>query len=281
MRHSKVTTLSPESIARFQSWLYGKARSAHTTKGYCSDLQMFLRDLGGETPTVDMEEEFEELGESWLTKNRRVLAPRTSARRLTSLREFAKWAGYPELMQDYSAPDAGKGIPHPLPEGMAGVRRLLAATENERQKALIALLGMVGLRMHEALEVTAQNFSFQGADCWLTVRGKGDKTRTVPVSNEAFEYLAQPIARVMGTNSPIVPLKDRFARRIITELGEKAKLMRRIASHDLRATFATAVYNKTKSQRLVQMLLGHASGQTTEIYIGVAMEEMKMGVAEL
>lgn len=277
----RATTLTHESIDRLRSTLSAKAKSAHTVKAYCTDLKMFLQELGDEEPSVEMETEFEELAEAWLTKHRRTLAPRTTARRLTSLRAFAVWAGYPDLLQEYSAPDAGTPIPHPLPEGMDGVRRLIAATGNERQRALVALCGMVGLRLHEAISVRASDFTFQGRNTLLTVHGKGEVTRHVPVNEEAMTHLLHPIARAMGTSEPIVPLKDRFARRVITNLGVKARLSRRIASHDLRATFATAVYDKTKNQRLVQMLLGHASGRTTEVYIGIAVEQMQKGVEDL
>jgi site-specific recombinase XerD len=202
---------------------------------------------------------------------------------LTSLREFSKWAGYSELFTDYRAPDAGQAIPHPIPEGMAGVRKLLAATDNERQQALVALCGMAGLRLAEALSVTAADFIFtQGGDrsgeATLRVRGKGDVTRYVPLSEEALRYLVAPIARVMGTSNPVVPLNERFARRCITNLGVKARLQRRIASHDLRATFATALYDRTKDQRLVQIALGHKSGRTTEGYIAVEARAIREGV---
>ena len=46
-------------------------------------------------------------------------------------------------------------------------------------------------------------------------------------------------------------------------------LSRRVASHDLRATFATAAYNKSLNLRAVQRLLGHASSAQTEVYTGV------------
>lgn len=289
MQQPRVTILTHESIVRFQSLLSARARSPHTVKAYGADLRMFLLDVGPEEPTVKMEE-FDELGMAWLTKHRRILAPRTTSRRLTSLREFGKWAGWDtSYLESYDAPDGGDPIPHPIPEGMAGVRRLIAATDNERQRGMIALCGMVGLRMAETLAVEADDFEFQspgitvpgfGNTPMLKVRGKGDVTRVVPVSEEAMQYLYLPIARSAG-KGPIIPLQDRFARRRVTDLGVKAGLMRRIASHDLRATFATAVYDTTKDQRLVQMLLGHKSGRTTEGYIGVKVEAMRDAVNNL
>lgn len=281
----RATTLTPESIDSLRSWLCGTGKSPHTAKGYCTDLKMFLADLGDPSP-VGIEEELEELGMAWLTKHRRTLAPRTTARRLTSLREFCKWAGYPDMFLEYKAPDAGQAVPHPIPEGMAGVRRLLAATGNEKQQGLVALCGMAGLRLAEALSVSSDDFKFkEGGDrsgeCTLRVRGKGDVTRYVPISEECLRYVVPLIVRAWTAGGSIIPLNERFARRCISDLGVRARLSRRIASHDLRATFATALYNQTKDQRLVQVALGHKSGRTTEGYIGVEAEAIRRGIDHL
>jgi integrase len=230
---------------------------------------------------VDIEEELEDLGMAWLTQNRRTLAPKTTSRRLTSLKEFAKWAGFPNYFDGYNTPTAGSPVPHPLIEGMEGVRRMIAATENERHKCLIALQGMCGLRVAEALEVKSAHLTFQGVKVTLKVFGKGERIRYVPVSDEAFEYLMRPYLRSINTDNTLVGLKDRFARRCITDLGVKAGISGRVSSHDLRATFATAVYNKTKDRVLVQRLLGHQDPRNTDIYIATEEDKMQEGVTDL
>jgi site-specific recombinase XerD len=278
MLSQQETTLTAESIERFRSTLFVRGKSEKTLKAYTTDLRMMLQDMG--LAEVD-HQTFEEVGMTWLQKNREELAPKTTGRRLTSLRAYAKWAGMPSLFSDYAPPVASKGIPHPLPEGMDGVRRLLAVARNERQAAFISLCGFCGLRAGEALSVRVSDFDL--TRMILTVRGKGDRTRKVPISQEAWDWLAVPVTRAFCAKStlPVVNLKDRFARRTVTQLGVKAQLQRPISSHDLRATFATAVYNKTKDQRVVQELLGHATGKQTELYIEVAEETQKKAVEDL
>lgn len=158
---------------------------------------------------------------------------------------------------------------------------MITVARNSEQRALVALCGLCGLRISEALSVCPSNFNFSGLE--LTVCGKGDVTRIVPVSDGAWEAMRDAVSRafIEGTDRRILSFKDRFARALITNLGERAHLSRRVASHDLRATFATAVYNKTLDQRLVQQLLGHASGSTTEIYIEVALQSMKAAVNQI
>jgi site-specific recombinase XerD len=113
----------------------------------------------------------------------------------------------------------------------------------------------------------------------LTVYGKGEKERIVPISNAAWEIIQIPVIRsFVGEDAPVVGLRDRYARAVITRLAVQAGLRRRVSSHDLRATFATAVYDKTLDQKLVQDLLGHSYGSTTEIYLGRSTHQLRDGV---
>lgn len=270
-----VTTLTLETIDRFRSWCIGRGRSENTVKAYSSDLKEFLK-AAGQDETITCEE-YEELAMSWLNLNRMKVSPSTTARRLTSVRSFAKWAGWGKILEDYIAPTPGKPIPHPLPEGLDGVRRMIECAKNHEQAALATLGGFLGLRISESLSVMTTSFDLD--EMMLTVRGKGDKTRSIPVSDEAWNYLVPAYALAM--NKPdrrLISYKDRFARQIITNLGLRAGLQRKVVSHDLRATFGTAVLDKTNNIRVAQELLGHASVETTQIYTGVGVAQMREAV---
>lgn len=272
----KVTILSDESIGLFRTWLSDRGRSDLTVKAYATDLKTFLSDTL-ETQ-IDMVNEFEEFGMTWLQMNRQALKPKTILRRRTSLAAFARWAGMPpETFSDWIGPKPARAIPHPLPEGMEAIRRMVAATENEKHRALVALCGYVGCRVGEAISVVP---SWVNAEMMaLTIRGKGDKDRTVPITDEAWEILAIPTTRAMlDGGRPIVGIDERFARRKITQLGTLAGLTRKVVSHDLRATLATHVYNKTKDIVFVQHILGHASVKTTQIYLGIDFEGIREGM---
>lgn len=235
---------------------------------------MLLTDL--ETAEITLED-YEECAMNWLTATRKRVEPKTTNRRLTSLRRFSVWAGWDASFQDYNAPTALAAKPHPLPEGIAGVKRMIFFAESPDQEALVALCGLMGLRISEALSVRASDFNVHNRT--LIVRGKGDKQRTVPISDAAFAALNYCVVESFAHgNMPLCNFKDRSARALITRLGKKASICRRVASHDLRATFATEVYRKTRDIRLVQLLLGHSSVKQTEVYIGIAEEALKAGV---
>lgn len=274
MLSQTATTVSPEVIDQFRNWLSVRGKSNSTCRGYTSDLKTLLMEL--EVTELD-QEEFEECGMNWLQANRRRVSPKTTNRRLTSLKAFSKWAGWGNLFDDYSAPVPAKALPHPLPEGIEGVYRLIEIAHQENHKALVALCGLCGCRVAEALSIRHSDFDLQ--TMMLHIRGKGDKGRWVPVSARAWDILVIPVTRsFIEGDRPIVGLKDRFARQIISDLGERAGLRRHISSHDLRSTFATEIYNRTLDLRLVQELLGHSSSTTTELYTGVNQAKMREAV---
>lgn len=222
--------------------------------------------------------ELEDLAADWLTEGRKTWRPNTTSRKRTSVRAWAAWAGQPKILHDYLLPDAGKPNPHPIPEGFDGITRMIEAAEGHPAKtALVALSGFAGLRIGEILSVTVDSFDL--IERRVTVTGKGDRTRSVPLAPGIFQWIMPAIAEAMTSDSKrIVPYKDRWARQVFTDLGAAAGLVRRVASHDGRATFATNVYREVKDLRVVQELLGHADSSTTEIYTEASDQAMRAAV---
>jgi len=262
-----ATTLTTDSIEQFQQWLTARGRLENTAKARGADLRVFFGMVGSHTT-----DEFEELAQDFLNEVRKEKAPRTIERYIGTLRNFGRWAGIPDALSDYLGPKPAKPQPHPLKEGGEGVDTMLNLCRSDTHRNLIALTGMVGLRVGEAVTVTHDDIDI--VERTIKVRGKGDRERVVPVSDRAMRVLAFTLAH--RTAEPrLVPLHERSARKAITRLGERAGLARRASSHDMRATFATEAYAATKDLRAVQELLGHADSRTTQVYTGVSMDAMR------
>ena len=206
------------------------------------------------------------------------VSPKTTTRRITSLRAFAGWVNLEPFLKGFIAPKPGRPFPHPIPEGMEGIARMMQLARNHEQEALIGLCGYVGLRITEARGICVAHFDIQ--DQILTVRGKGDKTRYVPLSKKAFNSVLPAYILALDAPEPhrLINYTDRSARHVITTLGKRAGLRRTISSHDLRHTFGTAALDAGANLRVVQELLGHASSQTTEGYTAVRAESMREAV---
>jgi integrase/recombinase XerC len=271
MPTTTVTTLSRESIDNFLSSLSARGVSPRTRTAYESDLNLLLAAMGPEVP-IDQ-------ATTWLNSNRGLWAPKTTARRLTTIRSWATWAGLdvPSL-RNYRAPMPARAQPHPLPEGIPGVLAMINSSTDDRRKALIALCGLAGLRVGEALSTRPIDISVGRRN--IHVDGKGAKHRDVPLSDACLVHLRNRYNAVVLDAEGIytgrlIGYSDRPARAAITKAGVDALGRADVSSHDLRATFLTAAYEKTKDIRAVQMLAGHSTSAQTELYIGLTLDTLR------
>lgn len=266
--------LISDAIEAVQSYLDSQGKSRLTKKAYSSDIKMFAQDM--KLTEVD-KDKLEATAAAWLNAHRRIIAPRSTSRRLTSMRTLGVVYGL-EILRKYSAPSAPQLQPHPLPEGPTDLAKLLDHATNDKQRALIALLGLCGLRIGEALDLRPQDVDLKRRT--IKVYGKGSRYRIVEMSDAAHEILFPFVIEAqLDMRTKLVNYADRSARHIITALAQKAEINKRVASHDLRATFATAAYHQSGNDvRVVQDLLGHASLLTTQGYIGTNEEERREAV---
>lgn len=267
--------LSQEAIDRYRTWLTESGRSTETARAYCGDLEVFL----STTPLRQASKQsIEQHGMAWLTQQRSIVSPRTTGRRLSSLRGFASWAGWGVILKDYRAPRPGSAVPHPLPDRLNDVWRLIDQAKNSSDVAIIALCALVGCRVGEARSITPDSIDLPNMQ--ITVRGKGDKTRVLPLSSRAWEMITPAYNwAVTQGGVALVPGSDSAVRKRITSMGKAAGIDRAISSHDLRSTFGSVMYDKTLNLRLVQELMGHANSTTTEVYTQVKMSDMRDAVA--
>lgn len=268
-----VTTLSSDSIQRHHEHILANGHSQHTARAYRSDLNTLLG-VAGETPISELAP----LAAAWLTATRPDVSASTTNRRLTSVRSWAKWAGDRHFLSDYRPPKAATARPHPLPNGNADLAKLEeAAGDDLTLLTLVTLCGRLGLRVGEALSVTAGDIDRH--ESVLTVRGKGDKVREIPVPDDIMELLiAGSVMTTLREDSRLVPMSDRWARQTISNLGEIAGISRSISSHDLRGTFGTEIYNACGDLRAVQELLGHSDPRTTAVYTDISMKNKRRAI---
>lgn len=264
------TIPAAEVIGTVQEWLSSRGKSSNTLRSYAACIRTFLL----ETNQQDLNlKTLEATAAAWLNHNRRTVSYKTTACRVTAIRILGRCYGL-DILRDYTGPTVPRTNPHPLPNGLQDLEKMMAVTANYQQRALLAFCGLCGLRVSEARGVTPDDVNLQ--DMMLTVRGKGERIRVIPISERAWQYLAVAFTQAKLENEPsVLRYSDRRARTVVKILGEKANLSRPISSHDLRATFATEAYRKSKDIRAVQELLGHASVEQTTIYVGINASAMR------
>lgn len=256
--------LTDSTLHSFLISLTAEGLSENTRTAYKMDALSFLtwRLTKPATPTW---KDTEALAAEYLNDGRTTWSPKTTIRRRGTLRRWAEFDGCPfTFLSKYRAPAAPPAVPHPLPEGIQGVYAMIASTSNPKHKALCALTGLVGLRVDEAVNVEPSHINLHERS--VTVCGKGEKTRIVPLSDRVLEIIMPAYRHAAKNNTTLVDLSQSGARKSIRRHGKRAGLSRPVASHDMRATAATEMYARTKDIRAVQEILGHSDVRTTQGY---------------
>lgn len=265
-----ATVHTKDFIEGLQRYLISSGKSKLTIKSYLTDLRMFL--LEYKRSDIDLAN-FEYNAAIWLNNHKGELAAKTTLRRLTTMRNVGLAFGM-DILESYKPPVAGEQRPHPLPGGRADLEKLLSVTTLEWQRTLVALTGFCGLRVSEARAIGPDHFIWSKKA--LKFMGKGHKEREVVCSDRAWKILNYPALEAKIEGYPtLITCSDRTARYTITNLGKRAGIERAISSHDLRATFATEAYRKTRDIRAVQILLGHSTVAQTQLYILSTAEEQR------
>ena len=144
-----------------------------------------------------------------------------------------------------------------------------------RDRAMMELFYSSGLRLSELAHATLQQLD--RTDWHITVTGKGNKTRRVPVGRKARDALQEwLLLREQWCNEKsadlvfITPKGSRFTERAIqlrlAFQGRRAGLPQHVHPHMLRHSFASHLLESSQDLRAVQELLGHADISTTQIY---------------
>lgn len=220
-------------------------------------------------------------------------SPRSSARLLSSLRRFYRYmVREQQLKEDPSAridaPKLGRSLPKSLTEDE--VERLLAAPDTKealglRDRTMLEVLYASGLRVSELVSLLLPQINLQQG--LVKVIGKGNKERLVPLGEEALNwverYLREGRGILLGAvqTDVLFPSRRRTAMsrqafwQLIKRYALKAQIDKPLSPHTLRHAFATHLLNHGADLRVVQLLLGHSSLSTTQIYTHVARERLK------
>ncbi|KAF1708884.1 site-specific tyrosine recombinase XerD [Pseudoxanthomonas kalamensis DSM 18571] len=268
--------LSPATLASYRRDLEGVARWRNGQDG----------GLAG----ADRAALFEYL--RWRTEQ--GYSPRSTARLLSVLRAYYGWCVRRGARGDdptalLEPPKLPRSLPKALSESQ--IEALLAAPDTDtplglRDRAMLELMYAAGLRVSELVNLpsTAVNLR-QGV---LRVTGKGSKERLVPLGEESQHwlqrYLEQSRPQLLGkrpAESLFVgvdgqaPSRQQFWVLVKRHAGAVGIDPARVSPHGLRHSFATHLLNHGADLRALQMLLGHSSLSTTQIYTLVAREQLR------
>lgn len=171
----------------------------------------------------------------------------------------------------------------PLPEiaSVEEVDVLLRALTHRRYQAIAMVLYGAGLRLEEAL--TLEVGDIDGARGVIRVRhGKGDVARETQLSPTLYAWLRDywraerpPRPYLFASPRTRRPPKQVTVRRALEQASEQAGLKKRIHPHMLRHSYATHLFDAGVDLRVIQVMLGHKSIQTTARYVRVSTKVIR------
>ncbi len=293
---------APDVAAEIARWLKflgdEKRMSPKTLDAYARDARQFLgflaEHLGGAPSLKQLARLTPQDVRAFMAARRgEGLSGRSLMRVLAGARSFARFLerngkGKVGALSAVRAPKVAKTLPKPL--AIAAAKRIadtdLRAGEAReswiiaRDAAVLGLLYGSGLRISEALSLSRRDFAAGDA---ITVSGKGNKTRMVPVLPQVAKLVAGYIALcpfdlpedgALFVGARGGPLSPRIVQLAMATLRGALGLSDTATPHALRHSFATHLLARGGDLRAIQELLGHASLSTTQIYTAVDSERL-------
>ena len=282
------------AIEQFQNYLrLERGLSPNTLDAYSRDLKNFSiysQGLNETCLTVD-----KDLIRSFIqTLSKEGKSSRTQARMRSSLRTFFIFLKEEELID--ISPIEGIATPQlerklPIYLSIQEMNSLLAAidrsqSQGERDNAIVETLYACGLRVSELIGLRMRDIYRK--DEVLRIIGKGNKERVVPIYEKALKALDIYINEVrvhiklkkgfedhVFLNQRGGSLSRVYIFKMISSLASLAGIKKKIGPHTIRHTFATHLIQNDADIRVIQVLLGHESITTTEIYTHLEQNHLR------
>ncbi len=295
-------TIAPDVSAEMARWLayLGAERrmSPKTLEAYRRDVVQFLsflaEHLGGAPGLKRLAKLTPADVRAYMAARRgQGAGNRSLMRGLAGTRSFARFLerngkGKVGALSTVRAPKLARNLPKPLPASAAKRMTEVDARAGEtrapwilaRDAAVLGLLYGAGLRISEALGLPARDFA-PNRDA-LTVTGKGNKARMVPLLPQVAGLIADYVALCpnLPPDGPLFvgarggPLSPRVIQLVMERLRGALGLPDSATPHALRHSFATHLLARGGDLRAIQELLGHASLSTTQVYTAVDAERL-------
>jgi integrase/recombinase XerD len=260
--------------------------SKNTIENYSFDIERlcsFLEQNGIEVSPIKITEE---TVQQFIYSVSKEVNARSQARIISGLKSFFSYLIFEDYRNDnplelLEAPRIGRKLPDTL--AIQDIDNLIAAidlssNEGERNRAMLETLYGCGLRVSELVNLKISDLFFE--EGFIKITGKGNKQRFVPVGSLTQKYIEiyknsirvhLPIQKghedTLFLNRRGRQLTRAMIFTIIKDLAQKINLQKSISPHTFRHSFATHLLENGADLRSIQLMLGHESITTTEIYV--------------
>jgi len=274
-------------IKDYQSYLrIERGLSKNTIENYGFDIERLCLFLESNKIEVSPLKITDETIQQFIYQVSKELNPRSQARIISGLKSFFSYLIFEDYRNDnplelIESPKTGRKLPDTL--AVQEIDALIAAidlssNEGERNRAMLETLYGCGLRVSELVSLKISDLFFD--EGFIKITGKGNKERFVPIGKLTQKYIQIYQNEIRSSLTIKKGCEDTlFLNRrgnqltramiftIIKDLAVKIGLKKNISPHTLRHSFATHLLENGADLRSIQLMLGHESITTTEIYV--------------
>nr|WP_199001361.1 site-specific tyrosine recombinase XerD [Flavobacterium sp. ASV13] len=274
-------------IKDYQSYLrIERGLSKNTIENYSFDIERLCLFLEINQIEVSPLKITDETVQQFIYAVSKEVNPRSQARIISGLKSFFNYLVFEDYRLDnplelIETPKTGRKLPDTL--SVKEIDSLIAAidlssNEGERNRAMLETLYGCGLRVSELVSLKISDLFFE--EGFVKITGKGNKERFVPIGKltQKFIQIYQKEIRThlnikkgfedtLFLNRRGGQLTRAMIFTIIKDLAVKVSLNKTISPHTLRHSFATHLLENGADLRSIQLMLGHESITTTEIYV--------------
>ena len=260
--------------------------SINSVDSYCSDISKLVTYLNQFKIDDDIFTISYDTIKEFLYFSSKLISSRSQARLISSLKSFFNYLQFEGLrtnnpMELTETPKIGRKLPDTL--SLNEINQLITAvdlskTEGFRNKCILETLYSCGLRVSELVNLKISDLFF--SEGFIKVNGKGNKDRFVPIEKSTKVLIQEYIKvhrvqlKIYKDHTDILFLNRRGRQltramifTIIKRLAVIINLKKSISPHTFRHSFATHLLENGADLRSIQLMLGHESITTTEIYV--------------
>ena len=271
--------------------------SKNTVMSYSHDISSFVDFMENSNIKESPQNCSKETLQQFIFTQSKLIGSNSQARRVSALKSFFNFLIFENYCQDspadlIEAPKIGRKLPQILNTNeiekiLDGIE--LNKSQGQRNRAIIETLYGSGLRVSELVEITLSNIFIK--ENIIRVNGKGGKQRLIPLGSYSKKFIQIYIDEIR----PFEKIKDEdilFLNRngkkmsramiftIIRNAAKKVGIKKKISPHTFRHSFATHLLENGADLRTIQLLLGHESIITTEIYTHLDNKHLKKVMEE-
>ena len=273
------------SIENFKNYLkLERGLSMNSIESYEFDLIQFKNFINENSINESPKKCSSSTVKRYLYKNFSNKKSRSQARSISALKSFFNYLLFEgeihsSPLNDIESPKIENKLPEVLTEDE--IKRLISSVNldsefGQRNKTIIEVLYGTGIRVSELIEIKLSNIFFK--ENILKVTGKGNKERFVPLGKIAIieikKYLNNRDKLKINSKFSDILFLNRYGRqltrsmifKVINDSSKNAEIDKKISPHTLRHSYATHLLKNGADLRTIQLILGHESITTTEIY---------------